>query len=94
MKWAVSFLAVALLVLVLPSGAFADDGTSVPATQQESAQTEESENILDKIIDAATELLGLDDGDSDEPLENVHPPDWNPPTDGPEGDDGGWDEAR
>ena len=85
MKLAVTCLTIALLVFALPSAIIAD---------QDSAQTEDSESIVDKIIDAVADLLGLDDGGSDEPLENVHPPDYNPPTDGIDGDDHGWEDNK
>ncbi len=94
MKWAVTCVVIALFVFALPTAILADHGTDQTAKQEDSAQTEDSENIVDKITDAVADLLGLDDDDTEEPLENVHPPDWDPPEDGPEGDDGGWGDTN
>ena len=51
--------------------------------------------LLESIVDVVSEFLGHGDSDSDQPLENVHPADWNPPTAEHDlGDDDGWTEAK
>lgn len=51
-------------------------------------------SLLQNIVDAVSDLLDPDSSDPGDPLNSVHPPNWNPPNAGPDpqGDDGGWDD--
>jgi hypothetical protein len=86
--------------LIGPSTLLADDGDETGTSLQNGiaenstqGQTDsESEGLLEEILDALLGLVGANTNDDEGPLQNVHPPDYNPPT--PEKDDIGWDDPE
>ena len=66
-----------------------DDAVQSTAT---TSSDEAAGSLLESIVDAVCDLLDPDSADSEEPLNDVHPPDWNPPSEKPDGDDNGWDD--
>lgn len=96
-------IALFMFGLIGPSSLLADDGeetgtspqntaTGNNAQDQAGSDSTESDSLLEKLRDALLGLVGANTDDPDDPLLNVHPPDFNPPT--PERDDYGWEDQN
>ena len=94
--------AVFMLALMLPSGLLAEDDMSAGARDDNSAAIRgdalaDSEGatggLLESIIDAVADFLDHGTNDPEGPLNDVHPQDWDPPSDEVDpGDDDGWED--
>lgn len=96
-------LAASVLALMLPSSLAAEDDANLGAKGNNGTAVRDrslgdyengSGGPLQTIVDAVSDLIGHDNADPDEPLMDIHPPDWDPPSAGPDpqGEDGGWAE--
>ena len=91
----IPLIALSVFAFTLPSISFADDHSQSGGLQQQLAKESESSyeqcsqpesgNLLDRIAEAVADILG-----PEEPLGSAHPSDYNPPSAGPDMEDGGW----
>ncbi|MBU1320545.1 MAG: hypothetical protein KKG33_10540 [candidate division Zixibacteria bacterium] len=105
MRRVILIVSIALLIFGLTghSNLLADGGeeactslqngtTGDSAQDQAGSDSAEPAGLLQNLLDALLGLVGADSHDPEDPLQNVHPPDYNPPTLG--GDDGGWEDQN
>lgn len=92
---AVTFvLSAAVAAEVAPTSATRVDCAGAIQSCEAVGTVAEGHSFLDSIVEAVEDLIGEDDPNFDPPIGDVHPPDWDEPTEDPDGDDGGWEDSN